>query len=184
MDIIFLYLGPILYLLSPASPSRLSTDLLADLSETSSSVRTATRHAHSHLFRREPSPTRRNLRNGIFNGISSHIPTMAYNPDALYSQPVGAPSTLPTVALTRMNEPGHAPQRDRCAAALQQLLQHLAGIPAGYNDHNLGHYGIAASNAEYLAKSNQRPHVPPANPGPGPMNQRTIHLYSMIKVSI
>ena len=30
MDIIFLYLGPILYLLSPASPSRLSTDLLAD----------------------------------------------------------------------------------------------------------------------------------------------------------
>ena len=93
---------------------------------------------------------------------------MAYNPDALYSQPVGAPSTLPTVALTRMNEPGHAPQRDRCAAALQQLLQHLAGIPAGYNDHNLGHYGIAASNAEYLAKSNQRPHVPPANPGPGP----------------
>ena len=29
MDIIFLYLGPILYLLSPASPSRLSTDLLA-----------------------------------------------------------------------------------------------------------------------------------------------------------
>jgi len=93
---------------------------------------------------------------------------VAYNPDALYSNPVGAQSALPTIALTRMNEPGQAPQRDRCAQALLQLRQHLASIPYGGDNHNLGHFGIAATDTEYLIQSNQRPHVPPVNPGTGP----------------
>ena len=93
---------------------------------------------------------------------------MAYNPDALYGQPVGAPAKLPTASLPSMNEPGQAPRREKVSAALKKLLQLAASIPSSYNDHNLGHFGIAATDDEYETKSNNRPHVPPANPGTGP----------------
>ena len=46
--------------------------------------------------------------------------------------------------------------------------QAAASIPAGCNDHNLGHLGLVVSDAECTTKSNGRPHVPPANPGPSP----------------
>ena len=93
---------------------------------------------------------------------------MAYNPDALYGQPVGAPAKLPSASLPLMNEPGQAPRREKVSAALKKLLQLTASIPSSYNDHNLGHFGIAATADEYTAKSTNRPHVPPANPGTGP----------------
>ena len=35
-------------------------------------------------------------------------------------------------------------------------------------EHNLGHLGLVVSDAEHTTKSNGRPHVPPANPGPSP----------------
>ena len=90
------------------------------------------------------------------------------NPDAIFGQPLGAAPALPTKALTRMNEPGRPPQRERVAKALKELQQIAASIPAGYNNHNLGHLGLVVSDTEYIAKSNGPPHVPPANPGPSP----------------
>ena len=89
------------------------------------------------------------------------ISTMAYNPDALYGQPVGAPAKLPTASLPSMNEPGQAPRREKVAAALKKLLQLAASIPSSYNDHNLGHFGIAAmvwsrSSMESLQQGSKR----------------------------
>ena len=63
----------------------------------------------------------------IPNGTFSH-PTMAYNPDAIYGQPLGAQAALPTVSLTRMNEPNQAPQRDRCSKAIQGCLGRLFSL--------------------------------------------------------
>ena len=92
------------------------------------------------------------------------------NPDAVFGQPLGAAPILPTKLITRMNDPGQPPQRERVAKALKELQQAAAAsIPAGCNDdHNLGHLGLVVSDAEYTTKSNGRPHVPPANPGPSP----------------
>ena len=90
------------------------------------------------------------------------------NPDAVFGQPLGAAPILPTKLITRMNDPGQPPQRERVAKALKELQQAAASIPAGCNDHNLGHLGLVVSDAEYTTKSNGRPHVPPANPGPSP----------------
>ena len=84
------------------------------------------------------------------------------NPDAIYGQ---SPPVLTPTALTRMNEPGHAPQRERCARAIQELNDFASNIPAKYNDHNLGHVGIVVSATEYSSKSNGQAHVPPTNPG-------------------
>lgn len=88
------------------------------------------------------------------------------NPDLIFGQP---PPVLTPTALTKMNEPGQAPQRERCARALQELQEFAANVPAKYNDHNLGHVGIVVSAAEYSSKSNGQPHVPPTNPGTLPV---------------
>ena len=90
------------------------------------------------------------------------------NPDAVFGQPLGAAPILPTKLITRVNDPGQPPQRERVAKALKELQQAAASIPAGCNDHDLGHLGLVVSDAECTTKSNGRPHVPPANPGPSP----------------
>ena len=91
------------------------------------------------------------------------------SPDAVFGQPLGAAPILPTKLITRMNDhPGQPPQRERVAKALNELQQAAASIPAGCNDHDLGHSGLVVSDAECTTKSNGRPHVPPANPGPSP----------------
>ena len=92
------------------------------------------------------------------------------NPDAVFGQPLGTAPILPTKLITRVNDPGQPPQRERVAKALKELQQagRPASTPAGCNDHNLGHLGLVVSDAEHTTKSNGRPHVPPANPGPSP----------------
>lgn len=91
------------------------------------------------------------------------------NPDAIFAQPTGAPPVIAPTALTRMNAPGQAPQRERCAEALQQLQEFAASVPAKYNDHNVGHLGLVVSAAEYSSKTNGQAHVPPPNPGSLPV---------------
>ena len=98
------------------------------------------------------------------------------NPDAVFGQPLGTAPILPTKLITRMNDPGQPPQRERVAKALKELQQAAASIPAGHNDHNLGHLGLVVSDAECTTKSNGRPHVPPANPGPSPTTPAVANL--------
>lgn len=107
-----------------------------------------------HLLRKLPSST-----------------MVAYNPDALYSRLVGgAQSLLPAVALTRMNDPGQAPQR---ATAVPRPSSSSSSIsPASPPVVTTTAWAISAlrppiPNIRRRA-INQRPHVPPVNPGTGP----------------
>ena len=65
----------------------------------------------------------------------------------------------------RTHKPGQRPTRPMVKYTQDALYSNAVVIPCTYDNHDLGHLGLVATNSEYeLLIPNAAPHVPPFQP--------------------